>query len=165
MVGEVALDVGQDAIGARAGEMQLDAVLAREQQGAGFRRGDLERLDEAAGAVIGQRQVQPESVMRRTFGMMQGLVHHGDGPARLDMEAEDQAGAAIENGTGFTHGRCLARWDESSVTALSARDFGRPGKSARRCAHMCMSDGATNPAGKRPALRHAGRHSPQVPRR
>ena len=52
MIGEVALDIGQQAIGAGGGEMDLDAVFRRQHQLARLGRQGLEILQEAAGASV-----------------------------------------------------------------------------------------------------------------
>jgi len=54
--------------------------------------------------------------MRGGVGMGQGFVGDGGGGAVMDMEAEDQAGAAVEDGTGSTHDPVLAAAHDSSAT-------------------------------------------------
>ena len=74
LIGEIALDIRQQAIGAAGGEINLDAVFGLQHQFARLRRHVGEVFQETAGAMVGQRQMQPGPVMAVTQMRRQRLV-------------------------------------------------------------------------------------------
>ena len=90
--------------------MQLDAVFLAEDQFARLLGHVAKAFDKAAGAVIGQRQVQPQPVKAVRQVAAQRLVAQPHRRAFPEQEAEDKAGAA------FQHGLLVPRRRDGFVT-------------------------------------------------